>query len=175
MTVTKVRWIRGRRKFMNHQKLIDEIKRTHKAVIGPKFVSEFKKIVANWRHRPGFSAALAISRAKLEMKIYPTGDRQTRQIWKWNVEGTRAHPIVPVRAPALRFRAGRYMAKTGPRGKWYGGPGTVAGGQWVSTQMVAHPGTEPREWPSVIGKKLTPFWQREMENAFRRGVRKMNR
>ncbi len=59
------------------------------------------------------------------------------EIWQYQDEGTRPHPIVPRNATVLRF---------------------PAGGRVVYTKRVNHPGTKPRGWSKMIATK----WQREL-------------
>lgn len=59
------------------------------------------------------------------------------EIWQYQDEGTRPHPIVPRNAAVLRF---------------------PAGGGVVYTRRVSHPGTKARGWTKMIATK----WQREL-------------
>jgi hypothetical protein len=170
MPKVAMRGIRSRRVFVNADKARKELERTLDNDVKPHFISEFDKIVSNWDHRPTFRARKRITQDEIRLYVFPATHKQ---LWQWNVEGTRPHPIRAKNAPTLRFKAGTYMPKTGPGGKWYGGPGRVAGGQWVSPFAVMHPGTEPRNWPEVIRKQEKRWFSRTMENAWRRGIRKL--
>jgi len=168
---------RGRKAFARYPVVLEEMTAVHERELKPEFLKHFNAVVANWRHRPEFRARKVLGEAAYRLYIYPAGDAQAKQIWLWNVEGTRPHPIAAKNAPYLRFKwggPGSYVAKTGPGGKWYGGPGRVLNGRWYAVPEVHHPGTEPREWPKVIGEKLKGFYSRTVENAWRRALRRMN-
>lgn len=173
-----IRFHRSRRRFVHHPEVMKEMKRVHDKVIKPKFVKEFDKVVANWRNKPRFfSARKRLGEDAFVLYVYPVGSELQKNIWRWNVEGTRPHVIAARNAPRLAFMwggPGSYLPKTGPGGKWYGGPGSVVGGEWHFPLAVMHPGTAAREWPKVIGEKLSGFYRKEVEAAWRRALRRIN-
>jgi hypothetical protein len=177
MPLVAARFHRGRRKFYKYAQVKKEMESVHENVVKPRFLKEFRKIVANWRNAPGFASRKVLNSDGFRIYVYPTGNEEAKQLWQWNVEGTRAHAIVPVNAPMLRFEwggKGSYVPKTGPGGKWYGGPGTVVNGTTRYSMGVMHPGTEPRNWPEVVAEQEASFYSREVENAWRRSLRKIN-
>jgi hypothetical protein len=88
------------------------------------------------------------------------------EIYGYVNNGTRPHPIFPVRAKMLRFQwggKGSYTPKTAPRviGSRSGGPS----GPIVHRPYVQHPGTEARHFDEEIEKKHGPKFKRAMEKA----------
>ena len=173
MPMVGVRFNRGRKRFSQYAVVKKEMTTTHNQVIKPQFIRAFDDIVSNWTNRPAFAAKLMQNVDGLKLYVFPQGSEKAKQLWKWNVEGTKAHDIPVKNAPALAFTAGTYLPKTGPGGKWYGGPGSVVGGQFVRPLLVKHPGTEPRNWPTVVAKKNKAFYSRTVENAWKRAMRKI--
>lgn len=177
MPQVAVRFNRTRRKFYKYALVKQEIVGTHEQDIKPTFLKDFRDIVSNWSNRPGFQARKVLTADAFRLYVYPTGPENVKQIWQWNVEGTRPHPITPKNAPRLRFQwggPGSYLPKTGPGGAWYGGPGTVIGGSEVFSLGVMHPGTDPRNWPQVIAEKRKRYYSKTVENAWRRALRKID-
>lgn len=177
MARVEVRMHRGRKAFARDAVVLEEMTAVHEQQLKPEFLQRFNAVVANWKHRPDFRARKVLGAEAYRLYVYPAGSEEAKQIWRWNVEGTRAHPIAARNAPYLRFKwngPGSYAAKTGPGGKWYGGPGRVIGGRWYALPEVHHPGTAPRAWPTVIGKQLQHFYARTIENAWRRALRRIN-
>ena len=88
------------------------------------------------------------------------------EIYGYVNDGTRPHPIFPVRAKALAFQwggKGSYTPKTTPRviGSRAGGPS----GPMVHRPYVQHPGTEGRHFDDEIEKKHGPKFKRAMVKA----------
>ena len=166
------RAIRGRRKFSQSRQVIQELERTLDNVVKPHFIKQFEMRVANWEHKVTFEARKFITPNSISINVYPTGPN--KDIWKYNTLGTRPHTIRAKHAPALSFMGGGaiYVSKTAPGGK-YGGPGIVYGGYPVYAKKVNHPGTEAREWESVIAKQNKQWYSQTMENAWRRAIRSL--
>jgi len=178
MANVAMRLHRGRRKFGRYPLVLDEMERVHNDRVKPEFVSAFDRIVANWTNKPSFRGRFVASVDGFRLYVYPVGSDEVKQIWWWNVQGTDPHPIQAKNAPHLSFNwggKGSYMAKTGPGGTWFGGPGTVANGTFRGPVVIDHPGTAPREWPQVVANLHKRYYSRETENAWRRAVRKMDR
>ena len=174
MPMVGVRFHRGRKRFSQYAVVKKEMTTTHNQVIKPQFIRAFDDIVSNWTNRPAFAAKLMQNVDGLKLYVFPQGSEKAKQLWKWNVEGTEPHVIKAKNAPRLAFMTGPYLPKTGPGGKWFGGPGRTVGGMLTRPLEVMHPGTDPRNWPTVVAKKNKAFYSRTVENAWRRAMRKIN-
>ena len=178
MPVAAIRFHRGRRKFSQYAEVKKEMAAVHQQVIKPQFVREFDKIVHNWATQLTFGTRLMQNPDGLKLYVFPQGSAKAKQIWWWNVLGTKAHEITAKNAPTLVFEwggPGSYMPKTGPGGAWFGGPGKVSGGAIIRPLRVWHPGTAPRPWPEIVRNENKVFYSREVENAWRRALRRINR
>ena len=132
-------------------------------------VRELKKTVKSWRRKVGFAYEVDLSGRDASVLTGPaTGNVK---IWNMLEEGTPRHPIKPKRAKRLRFRGGKYKAKTRP---WHlGSKSGGATGSHVYAKRVTHPGTQAREWlPTLVSKRRRPF-ARNINGAIRRGAGKM--
>lgn len=131
-------------------------------------LKEFEKVVQNWEHKPRFVAR----QEGFTITVRPVG--RDAKIYRFVNDGTRPHKIRPRRAPFLAFQAGQYIPKTKPIGQ-FGGPGVVRNPQWVRTQEVDHPGTEPRHFDSRIANKMAPTLAKAMRDAISRVFQRTNR
>lgn len=177
MARVAIRTHRSRKAFARYPIVLQEMQAVHEDKIKAEYIKTFKAIVANWKNKPGFTSRKVLDADSYRLYVYPTGSDKAKQLWAWNVEGTKAHPIAAKYAPMLVFPwggRGSYIAKTGPGGKWYGGPGIVVNPKTVRTKAVIHPGTAPRNWPEIVAKKKKAFYSREVENAWKRALRKMS-
>lgn len=77
-------------------------------------------------------------------------------------EGTKPHAIFPRRSKILSF-APVFRAKTTPRSISSGSGGSS--GDHVVARHVNHPGTEPREWDTVIAQKWDRLFPQLMQRA----------
>lgn len=161
------RMVRGRKKHPNWSGIAKEIERTIDATIKPEALSYFERIVASWKHKPGFKARKRVSHEEIVIWVYPTGEHKA--IWGYVSGGTRPHIIRPKKARALVFRTG-YEPRTRPGGQ-YRGPGTATG-DLVFAQQVQHPGSKARNFERHIARWYGPKFRRHMENAARRGARR---
>lgn len=133
------------------------------------------EVVDNWENKPKFVASLFVEKNKISLYLEPIGPNA--KLWEWTSRGTKAHKIYPgklmgtgKKRSRLMFRK-NYTPKTTATGPTYGGPGTKSG-PWVSAKMVKHPGTKARKFEEWIGKQIKSDFKREIEQAFRRGMRK---
>jgi hypothetical protein len=131
------------------------------------------EIVDNWENKPKFVASLFVERDSIALYVEPIGPNA--KLWDWTSRGTKPHII----AAGTRLKGGRkskllfkrnHTPKTTPGPTW-GGSGKSSG-PWVSKRVVKHPGTKPRKFEEWIGKQIKADFRREVENAFRRGMRK---
>lgn len=165
------RTIRSRKPFLDSAAAVKELERTLDGVVKPHFIKQFDMRVANWHHKPQFQARKFITREAISVNVFPAGPH--KQLWIWNTEGTRPHPIRAKRAKTLAFMGGGaiYVSKTAPIGK-FGGPGIVYGGYPVFPKAVQHPGTEARQHEKVIAADSKRWYSQTMENAWRRAIRR---
>lgn len=101
-----------------------------------------EKTVTTWNH----SVTFYVRKLKSSRSI-GTSDK----VWNMLDKGTRAHPIRPNRAATLRFKVGGFKAKTRPRA--FASSRGAKGREWRSSGVVAHPGTQPREWSDEAGQR----------------------
>jgi len=152
-------------------------------VVGQAHVYERQQIVQDFKHKPEWGFDVKITQKELRLRILlKNPDAPVSEDWTiadlWQAldeEGTglygprhAKYPITPKRAKALRFRAGRYMPKTNPGGK-FRGPGKVQGGQIVFRKQVQHPGTKPRHFTRRINKDLRKLFLTQAERGYRLG------
>jgi len=170
------REIRSRGLHPNWGAVVKEVAATMDRKNKPELIAAHERIVADWRNQPEFRARKFVRRKGLTIYVYPSGEH--KMIWIYVSGGTRAHTIKP-RGPGypLRFQwggPGSYKPKTNTRGQ-YKGPGKVVGGKEVHFMSVQHPGNEPRRFEKIIARAYKPIFARDMENAFRRGIRRARR
>lgn len=166
------RWTRGRRKAPNWPEIAKEVKRTMDKTVKPELVKEFEKVVAKWEHKVQFGAMKKVRQAYTSVYVFPKGP--DKKIWTFVSGGTKAHAI-PKKSGAKTLSfvwggPGSYVPKTAPG--VYGGPGIVISGKPVAFKSVWHPGTKPRNFEHHIRERYKPQFQKHMENAMRRGVRR---
>jgi len=124
---------------------------------------EFEKTTATWEHEVKFESTVGLRRTPPGPEVLVWTDDE---IYGYVNNGTRPHPIFPVRAKVLRFQwggKGSYTPKTTPRviGSRAGGPS----GPEVHRPYVQHPGTEARHFDEEIEKQHRPRFKRAMERA----------
>lgn len=171
MPTVAYRATRSRRRFANARKVKQELGETLDRKSKPDLIREHEKRVANWETAIGFAGRKRIRVDEISVQIYPTGPNKA--IWFYVDRGTSPHVITARNAPYLVFvwgGPGSYSPKTNPPDK-YGGPGVVVGGSIRKTKSVNHPGNEAREHTAGIKKKYKRTFSRDMNNAFRRGIR----
>lgn len=163
------RAIRTRSGYPAWPNMIKEIEKTIDNTVKPELLTYFTRITDLWDHKVDFQARKRITSQGITLYVFPTGPN--KDLWIWTSGGTKPHDIAP-KGPGypLRFRTG-YKPRTG-RGYRYRGPGKSVG-PWVSTYKVKHPGTKAREFEKHIKRFYTPKYRRHMENALRRGARKL--
>lgn len=126
-------------------------------------------VVRDWDHRPRFEIEYDIGQYRIVFRVKATGRHAA--IWQYVNEGTEPHQIYPrLRGGKLTFRTA-YTAKTAPVAKVNPGGGR-ASGEWRSSEVVNHPGSEARLFTQEFEKRLRPEFRRRMENAIRRGARR---
>lgn len=149
-----------------------EIEQAIDKKIKPPLLKSHERIVANWKNKPDFQAKKVIRPDSIGVYVFPTGEN--KMIWIYVDQGTRPHVILPKRAPRLRFKTG-YIPKTLARPARTVAGGGRATGDVVFAKRVNHPGSEGREFTKQIAKDIEPDFKNEIENAFRRTARLVNR
>ncbi len=116
--------------------------------VSDDMLKDFEKTTQTWEHDVLFEQEDKLNSVPMSVTVF-TED----EVYAYVNNGTRAHPIVPIRAPALVFQGGTYTAKTMPGviGARSGGPS----GPTVFRQSVFHPGTEARDFDKTLAEK----WQ----------------
>ena len=140
---------------------------------GENLVNRNRGVVQAWNHKPKFTYVVTLARDYLEVIVVPTG--RFARIWKFVDQGTKGPyfiPKFPLPYP-LRFRLG-YIARTQPIAKANAGSG-VRVGRFVSKIQVVHPGIEGRHFSREYDEEEKALFRRNVENAFRRLIRKFNR
>lgn len=162
------RQIRTRGVYLKKKAFRDEVVKTINGKSKPELIAAHNRIVSNWRNKPEFKARKRITKKGITIFVYASGD--AARIWGYVTGGTKPHTITPKRGGyPLRFKTG-YKPKTKPPGK-FGGPGAYTGPQ-VRAMRVRHPGTKARRFEQTIADDYKRTFQRDIENAMRRGLRR---
>lgn len=168
------RQIRSRQIYLDYPAFRREIVQTIERKSKPELISAHEEVVADWATEIEFGARKVISEQGITVYIFAKGEN--KDIWGYVTRGTRPHVIKPKRPGyPLRFKwggPGSYKPKT-TTAPSFGGPGKVQGGKTVRFAAVNHPGNKRRPLPAAIARKYKPTFSRDMENASRRGVRRM--
>jgi hypothetical protein len=166
------RVVRTRSGYPQWHNIKREVERTIDSKVKPEVLSYFTRITDLWEHEVGFQARKRVTAEFIRLYVYPTGPN--KKIWIFVSGGTRGPYPIPKqprpRGYPLRFRTG-YKPKTG-RGYRYRGPGKATG-PWRSAHQVMHPGIKAREFEKHIIRFYKPKFRRHIENAMRRGMRRL--
>lgn len=166
------RAIRTRSGYPNFANMVKELEKTIDNTVKPQLLSYFTRITDLWEHKVAFQARKRITPEGITVYVYPTG--LNKMLWIWVSGGTEGPYDIPAEPRPigfpLRYRKG-YKPRTG-RGYRYRGPGKATG-PWASAHQVSHPGIKAREFEKHINRFYTPKYRRHMENALRRGARKL--
>ena len=147
-----------------------ELERALDNEVKPALIKSHEIVVANWKNKPNFQTRKYIRPDKISMTVFPTGDNA--DIYTYVDQGTKPHPIRPVRAKMLRFRTG-YQPKTLARpARTVAGGGTTTGPE-VRAMLVKHPGSKAREFSRTIAEDIRPDFEKIIEQTFRRVSRQV--
>ena len=171
MPTVGFKMVRKRRVFVNHPVVKRELAKALDGEVKPHFLKIFNGIVAPWTTPVTFKARKFISSDSIRVNVFPTGSG--KEIYTYVTKGTRPHKIIAKNAPALRFRT-NYASRTRPGSISSNGPGKATG-PWRATISVDHPGNEARNFEGQVLDQEQTYFSRTVENAFRRGIRKMKR
>ncbi|TXH48261.1 MAG: hypothetical protein E6Q97_25090 [Desulfurellales bacterium] len=139
---------------------------------GGKLKRMHEDVVRGWEHQPRFLVETRLTTTLLSATVKPDMRRRREAlIWIYVNYGTKPHVIRP-RKPGgkLKFQTG-YSAKTAPGAAYNVGDGK-ARGDWVQKDSVNHPGTEARGFTGTFTKQVKPEFDRNVENAIRRAIRR---
>lgn len=135
--------------------------------IGADWRRYYLLVVAQWKGKPRFDLRIATLQDRIQLYVMPAGEFAQR--WIWVDQGTEAHIIRPkLPGGKLKFQAG-YSAKTKAVAQYNVGSGKSSG-QWVSTQIVHHPGTEAREFGKAAARRVMPTIKPVLIKAIRQAV-----
>lgn len=149
--------------------------------VGRQHVSERKRVVADFDHKPEFGYRVSATEKQITLTVLlenasePVSEEWTiGDLWKaLDSEGTPPHDIGPKDPNGqLTFEyngPGSYSPHTRPVAR-FGGPGKVENGQVFRTKrgtVLKHPGFPPRKFSDSINKRL----RRQYDAAIDRGVR----
>jgi hypothetical protein len=132
----------------------------------PALVQLFGQTVDGWKNRPEFRSRRVDTSSQLGIRVYPAGANADQYVLV--NEGARPHIIRPRRARMLRFQPG-YRAGTRPRSLH--SSAFARSGQFVTAQMVHHPGFEAREFTQTIADEHESDFKSDMEQAIKDGTR----
>lgn len=132
--------------------------------LGEFVKKDYEKTTRTWKHKPEFRNIVKTSGKAVELSV-TTSDK----IYGYVDEGTKPHIIRPRTKKALAFSS-KFRPKTRPRQirslKGYTGK--------VDTVRpeVHHPGTEAREFTETLTERWKPGFQRGIQNAIDRAVKR---
>lgn len=175
MPTIAMRVTRGRRKFVKHPEIRRYLGLVLDQIVKPHLIQRFNLVVMNWKHQPTFKGRKFITTDRIWVNVFPSGDKEDVDIYRFVTKGTKRHRIRARNAPYLAFMwggKGSYKPKTKPVGK-IGGPGIVVGGTLRRPFEVNHPGSEARNFEKAIKDDEKRWFSRTMENAWRRAIRRL--
>lgn len=165
---------RGQR--ADFDKIIEEVNDEIDNTIKPELIAKHDEEASKAHVDVGFGALKRVTNEGISVFVYPKGDNKDK--WRWLTLGTPPHKIPKTPKPpgtSLKFRwggRGSYKPFTAP----FAGPPRLASGGKAETvyfKQVNHPGIEPRYFEKKIADEYKPRFKNLIENAFRRGIRKM--
>lgn len=163
------RAIRQRRRFINVAGIVNSLYNDVQDIAEEHIQKRFDAILENWSSdvQAEVRAILSNDSIKIDFEIKGTD----RAVWFYVSHGTEPHTIEG--NPYLHFfwgGPGSYDPKTTPEGKIDGSG--FSSGLLFSTVSVEHPGIEPRRFEVKIRIEAQDDVRREIENAFRRAIRR---
>jgi hypothetical protein len=122
----------------------------------------YSRPVRTWQHKVYFKVR------KLDWHTYQTSTRD--KIFRFVEKGTRPHIIRAKNAPTLAFNTQGFKPKTAIK-SLDARRGHAAGPPMAFPLAVQHPGTEARDFTSVIAPKVRKFLVRATRRAFRNTIK----
>ncbi len=150
-------------------KLVDDTKLKTELIsalskTGDIIQKDFRKTTRTWSTKPTFKkTGVKKSSDRLAIEIFADNE-----IYYYIVRGTREHPVAPVRARALRFRAGyKSKSRVGIIGSRAGGP--FGPTRFSKGHMVS--GIKARNFDETIAKRRQKTIDGQVRLAINRSVR----
>jgi hypothetical protein len=156
------------KEIFNSAKAIQAIAEAQRKQTAPDLKQLFAETVQGWNNPPIWGQHQTITRNKISIAVYPTGDNA--QQYEWVNNGTRAHDIFPRNAGGmLRFRTG-YTPSTRPR--ILSSRPFNRFGPYMSWAMVHHPGIrDPRAFDETIAEQYADQFEQDMQDAIDLGAK----
>lgn len=142
------------------QVLVDRIKSTMRQKTAPDLRNLFKKTTEGWEKKPGWFQKFNFSYGYMATSVYAVG--AAAGTYALVNAGAKPHTIRPSRSPFLRFQPG-YRAATSPR--ILSSRAKTRYGNFISSQLVHHPGFEAREFDKTIAELYAPTFAEDMRKA----------
>jgi hypothetical protein len=141
------------------KEIIDTLRKS-----GERLEGNFERTTSTWKNKPDFKTRKRFNKEPVSIRV-STKDK----IYRFVNNGTKAHPIVPKRAKALRFQP-TYKAKTTP-GLISSRSGGASGKFVYAKKIKRHPGTKPRNFAKAIAEKERKLLNRDIKSAIMRGAK----
>lgn len=142
--VARIKAIKPTRKFLGDINALERELEAGLDELADETETLYRKTVKTWAHRVTFRKV----KTSNGRSVY-TVDK----VYQYVDKGTKPHIIRAKRAPNLRFRVGGFKPKTKVNviNSYKGAP---ADGDFVSKRQVNHPGTEARNFSSIIEERM---------------------
>lgn len=163
--------VRVPKEILNSAKVVKEISHTMSTKTGPELRKQFDKTIEGWdttpqaHHQMGpvnFQNHYFFGTQVLRAEVFTYSKK-----YALVNEGSPAHIITPRRGGMLRFRTG-YRAATRPRIIGSSSPSRF--GNYISAQIVHHPGFEARKFDETIAEAYAPQFEQDMQDAIKRAT-----
>lgn len=151
------------------RKIREEMLKTMRSKTQREVKSLFQDTVFGWSKKPYFTAKFSGGASELSVSVTAGGDGA--DIYALVNAGSPPHPIYPRNGRFLRFKPG-YRPSTSPgqlRSRR-----AYRSGRYVIARSISdpdHPGFKAREFPKTIKEEYAPTFEKDMQDAVRRGSR----
>ena len=126
-----------------------------------RVVSDFKKGVKSWDHKPAFRIRVTSNGNQLSRLIYPASPNLNQYLYVHN--GVSGRMIYPRKAKALRFKP--YYVPASRRGSIWSRYRPKRGGKDVFSKGHWWPGIESRDFSFYIVLRETPRFLQDIKDA----------
>lgn len=139
---------------------------------GPFLKRDFDNTVSSWKaEKPTFAVRVDRGIGSISLAIILTGNQKGIEKWWWLNDGTRPHEITPRSGGMLVFPEGKYNAGSAPGSPRVYSSSFTPTGKMIYAKSVHHPGTQAREWATLIRQNhqraLSAWMQAAMAAAAR--------